>query len=92
MDKGEGLSSLYPSLKNKNISTLVEEMPCIIRHGIDDSTSLIKMLPMPHISEVEITNIINYIIVDMNGQSTSLTLPEVQNLLKQCEGYIEPQY
>lgn len=84
MDDGKGFSKLYPSLKSKSLVAKINELPCIIREGINDSTSLIKMLPMPQLSEVEITNITNYILQDLNGTAEEFYLRDIQKLLETC--------
>lgn len=84
MDDGNGLSSLYPSLKTENILTLKERIPCIIRNGVNDTTSIIQMLAMPEISEVEITNVINYILQDLNQLDEEVFLNEVKEIIQNC--------
>jgi len=84
MEEGKGFAKLYPALNNNSIVDKINEIPCIINHGITDSASLIKMLPMPQISDVEITNIINYIVQDLNNSQKEMHLIEVQNLLADC--------
>ncbi len=84
MDNAEGLSSLYPSLKTESIESLISEMPCIIRYGTQDSTELIKMLPMPKMSEVEIANVMNYIVQDLNGFNQEIKLTQVKEMIQNC--------
>jgi len=84
MDTGEGLSSLYPSLSDGAILSEYRAMPCIIRHGVDDTTSVIQMLGMPEVSDVEITNVMNYIIKDLNNSDSTVLLIEVQEILNNC--------
>lgn len=86
MNDGSGLSSLYPSLINQNIVDIHKKIPCIIRNGINDTTSIIQMLPLKNVSEVEITNIINYILQDLNDSDKVIYLEEVNSLLNECEG------
>ena len=88
MNDGSGLSSLYPNLQNANIVTKYKEIPCIIRNGINDTTSIIQMLPMVNVSDIEITNIINFILQDMNGTKLSISIQEVQEILDSCK--VEP--
>jgi len=84
MDDGQGLSALYPSLKTETIVARINELPCIIKNGLNDTSSLIQMLPMPHLSDVEITNVMNYILHDLNRSPHEVYLPEVQKLLREC--------
>jgi len=85
MDDGKGFAKLYPSLQSESMLAKSHEFPCIIRNGIIDSTSLIKMLPMPQLSEVEITNIINYIMQDLNGSKKEIYKRDVERLLSICD-------
>ena len=84
MDDGSGVSSLYPSLSGNNYDGNYIDIPCIIRNGVNDSTSVIQMLPMPQVSEVDITNIINYIMNDLNQDDKEIFLPEVKAILEKC--------
>jgi len=84
MDDGQGFEALYPSLKTDRVLGLINDIPCIIRMGSQDSSSLIKMLPMPELSAVEITNVINYISQDLNKSDQQMQLQEVQRLLSEC--------
>ena len=88
MNDGSGLSSLYPNLQKSDIVSKYKEIPCIIRNGIDDTTSIIQMLPMENVSDIEITNIINFILHDMNNASINISLQEVQAILDGCK--VEP--
>lgn len=85
MDKGEGIANLYPSLLTQKVTDEYKLIPCIIRHGKADTTTLLHMLPMPEISEIEMTNIINYIINDLNKFDNKLSLDQTKQLLLDCQ-------
>lgn len=85
MDDGTGVSTLYPSLSGNNIVESFQYIPCIIRHGVDDTTSVIQMLAMPTVSDVDITNIINYILHDLNKSDQEILLTEVKAILENCK-------
>lgn len=84
MDDGSGLSSLYPSMTNESIVDNYTSIPCVIRHGINDSSSIIQMLPLKKISAVEIANITNFILQDLNGSDKMVLLDEVNSILSEC--------
>lgn len=85
MEDGSGVVNLYPKLKPINSSVLTEDLPCIIRYGVSEESSLIKMPPNPALKAVDITNIMNYILVDMNNSAKEYTLQEIESLLENCE-------
>lgn len=84
MDDGSGVSTLYPSLSTEKVINNYKDIPCIVRTGIDDTTSVIQMLPMPQVSAVDITNITNYILQDLNKSNKEIFLQEVELLLENC--------
>ena len=86
MEDGSGVADLYPRLNKRSIVDRHQEIPCIIREGIYNEESLIKMPAHPKMSNVDITNIINYITYDINKDKTSLLLlRDVDRLLQQCQ-------
>ena len=86
MDKGEGVANLYPSLLTEKVRNQINVIPCIIRHGKADSSTLLNMLPLPDITEIEMTNIINYIVCDLNNNSDKIiTLEETKKFLSNCK-------
>lgn len=89
MDDGSGLSSLYPSMKSKSLTQKYEIIPCFIQFGSKNSTSVLKMLPMKDVSDVEITNIMNYILNDLNKVDILISLQETQQLLIDCHPVIQ---
>ncbi len=85
MEDGSGVADLYPQLNRQSIVDRYQEIPCIIRKGIYNDSSLIKMPAHPKMTNVDITNIINYITYDINKDKTSLLLlRDVDRLLEQC--------
>ncbi len=89
MDDGSGLSSLYPSLVSEKLSSEYTKIPCFVRSGSVNDDNVLKMLPMKDISDVEITNIINYVLNDMNKLHITVGLQEVQELLLSCHTAIQ---
>ena len=85
MEDGSGVADLYPQLNKQSIVSRYKEIPCIIRKGIYNDASLIKMPAHPKMTNVDITNIINYITYDINKDKTSLLLlRDVDRILEQC--------
>jgi len=84
MEDGSGVADLYPGLIQDNYITKMNQMPCQIRFGSLDSTHLIMMLGLPELSDVEITNIINYLSIDMNKTDKEITINETKQILSSC--------
>lgn len=86
MEDGSGVAKLYPSLNSFSKSNLtVTQIPCIIRNGTQNSTSVINMAGLPQLSDVEINNIVNYLWIDLNKNNNEITIEKTKELLKECE-------
>ena len=92
MEDGTGLVGNIPPLAGADFLTKnVADLPCLIRHGIQDTiivngvTYSSPMAGIPQLTDIEITNIINY----MNhawGNDNGFTRPDdVQKLLAHCK-------
>lgn len=90
--EGQGLQSLYPPLKGSDY--LVEhqaELPCLIRYGLNDSitvngTVFQQAMPsIPTLTEVDITNIINYISKNIEPQVKPVQLRQVKDIIYTCK-------
>lgn len=85
MVDGSGVSKLYPSLNEfKNSDFDVRSIGCIIKYGKKSEGSVIEMAALPHLSEVEIHNIVNYIIVDLNKMKHEVSIKEINELILDC--------
>ena len=86
MEDGSGVKNLYPQLKPLNSAVLANNIPCIIKYGLNREISLIKMPSNPSLKAVDITNIMNYLLNDLNnGYNKEYTLTEVEELLNSCK-------
>lgn len=92
MDDGTGLEKLFPTLAKADF--VVEhsaQLPCIIRHGISMPmvvNGIDYEAPMPGnavLTEVEIANLVGYILKEMNGTESAPSLAEVRVQLNSCE-------
>jgi len=87
-DKGQGLVSLYPSLKtSKIIRSSPGLIPCLVLHGTpQDSNYLnpVKMPANPNISEADMTNLINYLLSLQDNQRHSVALDSVRLWMDAC--------
>lgn len=87
---GEGFENLYPSLVQSTfIHKNKEHLPCIIAHGshylsqVNGSGISNAMPENPHLSAIEILNIINYLNHKFETGNTA-TISEVENALERC--------
>ena len=79
-----GVADLYPTLLGRNTLENFKDIPCIIRSGIDDTTTAVKMLGFPQLTDVQINNIVNYMVRDLLSSDKQLHLPETKELLLEC--------
>ncbi|MBL7810185.1 MAG: cytochrome c [Saprospiraceae bacterium] len=92
MDNGTGLGALIPPLAGSDyLQTHRDQLPCIIQHGLMDTIVVNgqlyaeKMQGVKGLSEIQITNISNYVIQTWGNKSKPFTLEEVGNTLKNCK-------
>jgi mono/diheme cytochrome c family protein len=91
MDDGSGLRGLIPPLAGSDYLTRHRgELPCLIRHGQQGEIKVNGVSynrPMPGVedlSEVHITNILNYIQTSFGNQNERFTVQEVNRSLQNC--------
>ncbi|HLP94978.1 MAG TPA: cytochrome c [Saprospiraceae bacterium] len=91
MDNGVGLGALMPPLAGSDyLSSHRQSLPCIIRHGLQDTIQVngrVYAEQMPgnkNLSEIQITNVLNYVLQSWGNKITPYTLEEVQQALDQC--------
>lgn len=91
MANGKGVGTLIPSLiESKAFKNNHEEIACWIRNGIlakNKETAVSEQYTMPpnqKLSEIEITNILNYIQQVWHQDAKPFTLKNIQNSLIEC--------
>jgi mono/diheme cytochrome c family protein len=91
MDDGSGLRGLIPPLAGSDyLVRHREQLACIIRHGQQGEIVVNGVhynRPMPGVqdlSEVHITNILNYIQKNFGNQNELFTVQEVNRHLEKC--------
>lgn len=92
MDNGEGLAGLIPPLAGSDY--LLKErdrLVCIVRNGLQDTIVVNgkiyaeQMVGNQVLSDIQITNVVNYIIQSWGNKQTPLTFEEVQKTLEKCK-------
>lgn len=91
MDNGEGLSALIPPLAGADfLEKNREKLPCVLRYGLKDTIVVngrIYAEAMPGVatlSDIHITNILNYINNSWGNRHAPYRLEETQQLLDKC--------
>lgn len=89
---GEGLGALIPPVANSDyVLEHKDALACIIRNGMSGVMEVNGVEfegEMPgnlKLSEVEITNLIHYILVDLNGQENPFSHAQVKEMLSSCK-------
>ena len=86
LEDGVGVAKLYPPLNNfKNKDIDISAIACIIKTGIDHPQSVLKMEGLPHLSNVEINNISNYILNDINQMNNEVSINQTNEWLNKCD-------
>ena len=85
MEDGLGVARLYPALKSSSIDSIHTNLPCIIRYGVSDTSSILNMDGLPHLSDVEITNVINYILTDLNAIDITVDINIIRDQFLDCK-------
>ncbi len=92
MDTGEGLGALIPPING--VDYLVKNhdlLPCLIRYGLQDTIVVngkVYAEQMPaadKLSDIDITNVLNYLNTNLGNQNPIFTLEEVRARLEKCK-------
>ncbi|AKD05356.1 cytochrome c [Pontibacter korlensis] len=91
MEDGSGLKGLIPPLAQADyLQTHRDELPCIIRHGMEGSivvngVEYNKEMPgVESMRDDQMTNLLNYIQTNLGNNNQRYTMPEVEELLQAC--------
>ncbi len=91
MEDGSGLKGLIPPLAQADyLQAHRNDLPCIIRHGMDGSivvngVEYNKAMPgVESMRQDQVTNLLNYIQTNFGNNNPRYTMPEVEQLLETC--------
>lgn len=96
MEDGSGLEALYPPLARSDmLKSMDVAAACVIRNGLQGPLTVngvlydMEMPPMPHLSGVEIANLLNYIHNAWGNKRDYISLDKVQQTLDRCKGDVQ---
>jgi mono/diheme cytochrome c family protein len=91
MDTGEGLGALIPPIAGSDfLGKNRDLLPCLVRNGIRDTitvngkTYAENMPGMPGLSDIQITNLLNFINTTWGNKNPAYSYEEVEVLLGKC--------
>lgn len=91
MEKGQGLGALIPPVASADyITNHAGELACIIRHGVEGPLTVNgltyegKMEGNSQLTDVEVNNLVHYLLEVMNGQENPYTIKDIRKQLETC--------
>jgi mono/diheme cytochrome c family protein len=91
MESGQGLGKLIPPVANADfVVDNKDELACMIRRGIQGEITVNGIVydgvmeGNLQLSDVEINNLVHYILVDLNEQTSHFEIAEVRRQLEAC--------
>ncbi len=91
MENGQGLGELYPPVaKSDYVLANKESLACLIKNGVSGPVTVngvtynTAMSGNPQLTQNEISNLVYYILVELNGHDDSYSFKEVKQQLGQC--------
>ncbi len=91
-EDGNGLKNLYPPLNNSDyLANNQDLVACIIRNGLEDEITvngksyMMPMAGLDMLTDVDITNLINYINTSWDNELEEVTIQDVKGNLSNCE-------
>ncbi|MEZ4721134.1 MAG: cytochrome c [Flavobacteriales bacterium] len=91
MEQGQGLGQLYPPIRSSDyVLEHKTELACLIRFGIAGKLDVNgvqydgEMNGYPRLTETEVSNLVHYILVELNAQENPYTIKEIREQLEEC--------
>lgn len=92
MEKGQGLKGLYPPVANADfVVAQKEQLACIIRNGITTPVTVNgklydgMMAGNSQLTEAEISNLVHYLLKDLNQEEHVFEMIEIREQLANCK-------
>ena len=78
MEDGSGLERLIPALNESKMLTYPDKLTCLIRNGLPRNPQTNQEMPAnKSMTEVELTNLLNYLLYAHTAEKKTLTLNEI---------------
>jgi hypothetical protein len=85
MADGSGVSKLYPALNALSNSDVdIHNLACIIRYGQNKEKYSLEMAGIKDLTDIEINNIINYILNELNDYKEEHSIDSTKQQLANC--------
>lgn len=92
MEQGQGLGKLMPPIAMADfVKNNGAQLSCIIRNGLSKEITVNgqsfngKMLGYPQLTETEISNLVYYIMVELNQMEQGYNIKEIRAQLEGCK-------
>lgn len=92
MEQGQGLGKLMPPIANADfVKNNGAQLSCIIRNGLSEEIDVNgqpyngKMPGYPQLTETEISNLVYYIMVELNQMEQGYNIKEIRAQLEGCK-------
>jgi len=92
MEQGQGLAQLIPPISKSDwIANNADKLACIIRYGqqgaiIVNGINYNQPMPAnPNLTDIELHNLINYIVRNFGNQTAKRSLGQIQQDLNNCK-------
>jgi mono/diheme cytochrome c family protein len=92
MDSGDGLNALMPPIAGSDyLAANRDKLPCLLVNGLRDTIHVNgrlygeQMPSMTALSDIQITNVLNYINNNFGNHNGTYRLDEVRTLLEACK-------
>lgn len=83
MENGSGLGEVIPALTSERLKSRQNELPCLIRNGIDGES--MEMPPHPHLNAVDLSNLIHYLFDQIGGDPVQVSINDIEAQLELCQ-------
>lgn len=92
MEQGQGLGKLFPPVaKSDYVLQHKDQLACLIRNGIavdmlvNGQLYSGEMAGNSQLTEIEINNLVHYILVDLNDQKEAYQISDIKAQLQACK-------
>ncbi|MDA8692876.1 cytochrome c [Saprospiraceae bacterium] len=84
MPDGSGVGDLYPALSTLGPNYNYSHISCFVVNGKKSENSVLEMVAIKGLSDVQISNIINYVRSEMNQLEGEVSIAQIREQLTDC--------